>query len=63
MTEESDVLTVSREFSDIVLLDTGIGFINEKSVSFFQDNLFVSIYNVNFNLEEAMMIANSFNLA
>ena len=63
MTEESDVLTVSREFSDIVLLDSGIGFINEKSVSFFQDNLFVSIYNVNFNLEEAKMIANSFNLA
>ena len=63
VTEESDILTVSREFSDIILLDFGIGFINEKSVSFFQDNLFVTIYNDNFNLEETTMIANSFNLA
>ena len=62
VTESSDVLTVSREFSDIIILDFGVGFVNEKSVSFFQENLFVSIYNDNFNLEEATMIANSFNL-
>ena len=56
----SDVLAVSREFDDIILLDFGVGFVNEKSLSFFQDNLFVSIYNENFNLEEASLIANSF---
>ena len=62
VSNESDVLTVSREFNDIILLDFGVGFINEKSISFFQENLFVSIYNENFNLEEATLIANSFNL-
>ena len=58
----SDALAVSREFSDIILLDCGVGFVNEKSLSFFKDNLFVSIYNENFNLEEASLIANSFIL-
>ena len=62
VTEPSDILTVSREFKDIVLLDFGVGFVNEKSISFFQENLLVSIYNENFNLEETMLIANSFNL-
>ena len=62
VTDVSDILTVSREFKDIILLDFGIGFVNEKSISFFQDNLFVSIYNENFNLEETTLIANSFNL-
>ena len=62
VTEPSDILTISREFKDIVLLDFGVGFVNEKSISFFQENLFVSIYNENFNLEETMLIANSFNL-
>lgn len=54
------VLTPSREFSDAVLLDHSVGFVNNNSLSFFQDNLFVSIYNDNFNLEEAVLIANSF---
>lgn len=60
VTEESKVLTSSREFDDIVLLNTTIGFITESSLSFYQDNLFVSIYNNDFNLEEAIMIADSF---
>ena len=62
VSDVSDVLTVSREFEDMVLLESGVGFVNEKSLSFFQENLFVSIYNENFNLEEATLIANSFNL-
>ena len=53
-------MTVSREFSDIVLLECGVGFIQEKSITFFVDNLLVSIYNDAFNLEEATLIANSF---
>ena len=61
MTDVSDVLTVSREFSDIIELETGIGFLNEKSLSFFNENLFVTIYNVDFILDEAVQIANSFN--
>jgi outer membrane lipoprotein-sorting protein len=60
VTEESKALTSSREFDDILLLNSTIGFISENSLSFFQDNLFVSIYNKDFNLEEAVMIANSF---
>ena len=60
VTEPSDALTVSREFSDIVLLECGVGFIKEKSITFFVDNLLVSIYNEVFNLEEVTMIANSF---
>lgn len=56
----SDVLTVSREYEDIVLLENCIGFVNGNSVSFFSENLFVSIYNEDFNLEEAILIANSF---
>ena len=59
-TEVSEVLTVSREFSDVVILDSGVGFINDNSLSFFQENLYVSIYNTAFNLEEAIDIANSF---
>lgn len=59
-TEVSKVLTPVREFEDLILLDQTVGFINEKSISFFKDNLFVSIYNENFNLEEVMLIANSF---
>ena len=62
VSDVSDVLTVSREFEDMVLLESGVGFVNGKSLSFFQENLFVSIYNENFNLEEAILIANSFNL-
>jgi hypothetical protein len=61
MTDVSDVLTVSRKFSDIIELETGIGFLNEKSLSFFNENLFVTIYNVDFILDEAVQIANSFN--
>ena len=60
-TEVSKVLTVGREFMDVVLLENSFVFVNEKSLSFYQDNLFVSIYNDNFNLEEATLIANSFN--
>lgn len=63
VTEPSQTLAVTREFQDIIILDFGFGFINEKSVSFFQENLFVSIYNENFNLEEATQIANSFFLS
>lgn len=62
ITEASDALTVSREFGDAIILDFGIGFLNEKSLSFFQENLFVSIYNENFILDEAVQIANSFVL-
>ena len=62
VTNVSDALTVSREFDDMILLENGVGFVNGKSLSFFQENLFVSIYNENFNLEEASLIANSFNL-
>lgn len=61
VTEVSKVLTPNRTFNEVVLLDQSVGFVNEKSISFFKDNLFVTIYNENFNLEEAMMIANSFN--
>ena len=60
VTEVSDVLTVSRQFSDVVILDCGVGFINEKSLSFFNENLLVTIFNENFILEEATQIANSF---
>ena len=60
VTEESKVLTPTKEYTDMVLLECGIGFINTNSLSFFQDNLLVSIYNKDFNLEEAIMIANSF---
>lgn len=61
VTEVGKVLTPSREFSDIIMMNDTLGFVNEKSISFFKDNLFVSIYNENFNLEEAALIANSFN--
>jgi subtilisin family serine protease len=60
VTEVSDILTVSREFADVMILDCGVGFLNEKSLSFFHENLFVTIYNENFILEEATQIANSF---
>ena len=60
VTEPSDTLAVSREFNDVLLLECGVGFLNEKSISFFVDNLLVSIYNDVFNLEEATLIANSF---
>lgn len=60
ITEPSEILTVSRGYSEIVLLDCGIGFINDNSLSFFQENLFVSILNENFILDEAILIANSF---
>ena len=43
-----------------MILDCGVGFLNEKSLSFFHENLFVTIYNENFILEEATQIANSF---
>ena len=61
--ETSDILTVSREFLDVTVLDNGVGFLNDKSLSFFNENLFVTIYNVDFILEEAIQIANSFNIA
>lgn len=61
VTEVSKVLAPSREFLDVVMLDDTLGFVNEKSISFFKDNLLVSIYNENFNLEEVVLIANSFN--
>ena len=60
VTETSKILTSTRVFDDVVNLDNTIGFVNEKSLSFFQEDLFVSIYNENFNLEEAILIANSF---
>ena len=60
VTEQSDTLAVSREFNDVLLLECGVGFLNEKSLSFFVDNLLVSIYNDVFELEEATLIANSF---
>ncbi len=60
MHEESDIMTVSRTFDDFVLLDNGLGFVNENSLSFFNGNVFVSIYNDNFELVEATSIANSF---
>ena len=60
LTEPSELLTVSREYTEIVVLDSGVGFINDNSLSFFQENLFVSIFNDNFILEEAILIANSF---
>lgn len=60
MTEPSELLTVSREYGEMVILECGIGFVNDKSLSFFQENLFVSIFNDNFVLEEAILIANSF---
>ena len=60
VTEVSDILTVSREFADVMILECGVGFLNEKSLSFFHENLFVTIYNENFILEEATQIANSF---
>ena len=60
VTEPSETLTVSREFDDAILLECGVGFVNEKSVTFFIDNMLVSIYNDVFNLEEATLIANSF---
>ena len=63
VTDVSDILTVNRQFNDVTILDFGVGFINDKSLSFFNENLFVTIYNVEFILEEAVQIANSFNFA
>jgi hypothetical protein len=60
VTEVSKVLTSSRVFDDVIILNNTLGFVNENSLSFFQEDLFVSIYNENFNLEEAILIANSF---
>lgn len=59
-TEPSDILTVTREYSDLVILDCGVGFLNDNSLSFFQENLLVTIYNPDFNLEEVISIADSF---
>lgn len=60
VTEPSDILVVTREFNDLVLLDIGVGFINDNSLSFFQDDLLVTIFNDVFSQEEAIEIANSF---
>lgn len=60
VTQDSDILTVSREFNDFVLLDCGYGFVNNNVLSFYKGNLMVSIYNSNFDLAEAISIANSF---
>ena len=60
VTEVSDTLTVSREFSNMMILECGIGFLNDKSLSFFYENLFVTIFNDSFVLDEATQIANSF---
>ena len=59
-TEVAKALAPIREFEEFVFLDSTIGFKNENSLSFFQDNLFISIYNDNFNLDESILIANSF---
>lgn len=61
ITEEADLMTVSRTFNEAILLDSGFGFVNENSLSFYNANVFVSIYNDNFELVEAITIANSFN--
>ena len=60
VTDVSEALAPSREFKEIVILDCGVGFLNDNSLSFFQDDLLVTIYNHDFILEEAIMIANSF---
>ena len=60
LTEEADILTVSRTFMDVVLLDVGFGFVNNNSLSFYNGNVMVSIYNDSFDLNEVMVIANSF---
>lgn len=57
---ESCVLTQTREFKDIVLLDNTLGFVGTNSLSFYNDSLLVTIYQNNFNLEELMTIANSY---
>jgi outer membrane lipoprotein-sorting protein len=60
--EESDVLTVTREYDDMVITDQGICFLNTNSLSFFVNDLLVSIYQNDMVLEEAIQIANSFEL-
>ena len=60
--KESDVLVCTREFKTLDVFDNGICFINDNSLSFIVNDLMVSIYQNEINLEEAILIANSFEL-
>lgn len=61
VTDVANVMVESREYDDVILLNNTLGFVSENSLSFYQDNLFVTLYQENFNLDEMMMIANSYN--
>ena len=60
--KESEVLACTREYNGLDFIDNGLCFVNENSLSFISNDLMVSIYQNDINLEEAILIANSFEL-
>ena len=53
-------LTTSKEYDDIVVLETGLGFLKAGSLAFYKGNLLVTIYSQSLSIEDVVKIANSF---
>ncbi len=57
---EDETLTTQRIYDEIVLLTCGIAALNDKSLTFYQGNVQVTIYYEDMDLQEVINIANSF---